>query len=361
MRLSTEEGLVRVGVVGTGFGSRTHIPVFQATPGMSVSAVASAHKRRAEKVAQKYNIPNAFDDYRELVELPEIDLVSVVTPPDLHCRVTMAALEAGKHILCEKPMAMDANESRIMLDKAREKGIIHLMNFEFRTEPVRQKMKQLIDEGYLGQLYLVHVSIFTSFWQDYSHIMRRWWFRSESGGGWLGALGSHFIDTLLYWFGDILEVSAHLDTLVSSRKVKGFEVPQNVDADDTFNLLVRFQNGASGVFVSSAVVHTTEMPRVVAYGSGGTLVLEGDCLYGSKRGETGMKKISIDDDEVVLPENIVFDPHYMPFTRWARLIAEAITCGQQLSPSFEDGLRCQEVMDAARLSSAEGKRVIITN
>ncbi|UCG82679.1 MAG: Gfo/Idh/MocA family oxidoreductase [Dehalococcoidia bacterium] len=361
MRLSTEETPVRVGVVGTGFGARTHIPVFQATPGICVSAVAGANKERAEKVAQKYNISHAFNDYRQLVELPEINLVSVVTPPNLHYPVVMAALEAGKHVLCEKPMAMDANESRVMLDKAREKGIIHLMNFEFRTVPVRKKMKLLIDEGYLGQLYLVHVSIFTNFWRDYSHIMRRWWFRSESGGGWLGALGFHFIDALLCWFGEMVEVSAQLDTLVTSLKVKDFEVPQNVDADDTFSLLVRFKNGASGVFASSAVAHTTEMPRVVAYGSEGTLVLEGDCLYGSRRGETEMKEITVGDDESVQTENIILDPHYVPFTRWVQHIAEAIPCGQQVSPSFEDGLRCQVVMDAARLSSTEGKRVIIIN
>ncbi len=354
-----QDGSIGVGVVGTGFGARTHIPVFQANPGISVLAVASAQKQRAERVAQKYNIPHAFGDYRQLVELPDIDLVSVVTPPNLHCPVTMAALEASKHVLCEKPMAMDANESRMMLDKAREKGIIHLMNFEFRTLPVRQKMKQLIDEGCLGQLYLVHVSILTNFWLVYSHIMRRWWFRRERGGGWLGALGSHFIDALLYWFGNIVEVSAQLDTSVKSLMVKDFEVPQNVDADDTFSLQVRFKNGASGVFASSSVAHTTEMPRVVAYGSEGTLVLEGDCLYGLKRGETTMKKIDVDDDEVELDEKIILDPHYVPFTRWTRQIAEAIPHRQQLSPSFEDGLRCQEVMDAARISSAEGKRIII--
>jgi predicted dehydrogenase len=336
-----------------------HIPVFQATPGITVVAVASSSRDRAERVAGKFGIPHAFDDYHELAQLPDLDLVAVATTPSFHCSVALAAVEAGKHVLCEKPMAMNADESQAMLTAARKKGVLHLMNFEFRTTPARQRMKQLIDGGYLGQIRHVHVSVFSGVFEEYGRYMRRWWFRQETGGGWLGGLGSHFIDALRYWFGEVEGVSAQLRTLVARRNVGDFDDPQDVDADDTFSLLLKFRNGASGAFTSSAVTSTPEDPRVSAYGSDGTLVLVGDCLYGARTGEGQLVEMPVDEDEAPGDESAVLDPHYIPFTRWARTIAGAIRAGRQLAPSFEDGLRCQQVMDAARRSSAEGRWVDI--
>ncbi len=175
----------------------------------------------------------------------------------------------------------------------------------------------------------------------------------------MGGLGSHFIDALRYWFGEVEGVSAQLRTLVARRNVSDFDDPQDVNADDAFSLLLRFRNGASGAFTSSAVTSTPEDPRVSAYGSDGTLVLVGDCLYGARTGEEKLVEIRADEDEAVEDGSAVLDPHYIPFTRWARTITRAIREGKQLAPSFEDGLRCQKVMDAARRSSAEGRWVAI--
>jgi predicted dehydrogenase len=349
---------LRIGIVGTGFGARVHIPVMQATPGVRVVAVASARKSRAAHIAAKFNIPEAFDDYRMLVQLPEVDLVSVVTPPPLHCPVSLEAIEAGKHVLCEKPMAMNAGESRAMLEKARENGVIHLMNFEFRTNPAHKKVKELVDGGYLGRLHQVHVTIITGVWTDFGHFHRNWWFRKDSGGGWLGALGSHFIDLLRFFFGDVSGVSAQLNTLTEKRKVADLEDQQNVSADDTFNLLLKFKNGAVGVFSSSAVIPAPGGPRIVAYGSEGTLVLEGDRLYGATKGETELVPIPVPESKPAVNLDLL-DPHYIPFSHWIKLIAESVPQGVQLSPNFEDGLRCQQVMDGARESAAKGKWVNI--
>jgi predicted dehydrogenase len=255
-------------------------------------------------------------------------------------------------------MAMNAGESRAMLEKAREKGVIHLMNFEFRTNPAHKKVKELVDSGYLGRLHQVHVTIITGVWKDFGHFHRNWWFRKDSGGGWLGALGSHFIDLLRFFFGDVSGVSAQLNTLTEKRKVADLEDQQNVSADDTFNLLLKFKNGAVGVFSSSAVIPAPGGPRIVAYGSEGTLVVEGDRLYGATKGETELVPIPVPESKPAVNLDLL-DPHYIPFSHWIKLIAESVPQGVQLSPNFEDGLRCQQVMDGARESAAKGKWVNI--
>ncbi len=345
---------VGIGVVGTGFGVRVQIPVFLNTPGAKVVAVCGARLDRAQQAASKFGVPKALDDYRKLVELPEVDLVSVITPPTLHYPVTMAALEAGKHVLCEKPFAMDVREARKMLAKAQERNLVNLVNFEFRQDPARVEMKRLIEEGFLGKLLHVHVAQFSSFWGQQETRSRRWWFRTESGGGWLGASGSHTIDAIRCWFGEISGVSAQLDTVVREHKVPDANGLQEGNADDAFFLLMRFASGASGVLASSAGIAAGGRALFEAYGAEGTLVLEGETLKAAKRGAGELKAMPVPPLKL---EPGVVDPHYGPFSLWAKKVVDAVREGNTLAPNFEDGLRSQEVIDAARLSAAQGRWV----
>src|SRR6266545_8135839 len=109
---------VRVGVIGTGFGANVQVPGFKCVSGVEVVAITSAHLDRAQAVAAQHAIPHAYDDYREMLRDLELDLVSVVSPPYLHHEMTLAALEAGAHVLCEKPFAMDLGEALAMRDAA---------------------------------------------------------------------------------------------------------------------------------------------------------------------------------------------------------------------------------------------------
>ncbi len=358
-----EERLVKVGVVGLGYGGRVHVPLLKGTPGVKVEAVADINLERAQRLAAKYGIPHVFEDYHELVQLPELDLVSVATPPNMHCEITLAAMEAGKHVLCEKPIAMDVGDSRTMLNEAKKRGALHFMNFEYRCSPAWRKVKQLYSEGYLGRLHQVQISSFSGTWLDTSLPWYQWWFRKESMGGWLAGLAPHYIDGIRYWFGEIKEVSAQLSTIVKQRHMEGFDDIQDVDADDTFNLLLKLENGASVVFSSSAVVETPVVPRLVAYGSDGTLVLEGDSevvgahIYGSRKGEKEL--VEIPNDEPPIDIGVPIDSRLLPNIPWFRAIADAVREGRKLTPDFEDGLRCQEVMDAAWRSAEEGRWVEI--
>ncbi len=346
---------IGVGVIGTGFGVRVQIPVWARTPGARVVAVCSHDAARAHAVAERFGIPHATTDPRQLAQLPDVDLVSVVTPPYLHHDGVIAAIEAGKHVLCEKPFAMDAAQGREMLDRARARGVIHLVNYEFRTVPARAEMRRLVHEGFLGVLGHVHVTAFGDFIRATHGRISPWWFQAKSGGGWLGASGSHTIDTLRFVFGDITGVGAQLDTLVKEPHILGGGTVKS-EVDDTFFLLFRFASGAMGAYLAGAATATGGPPmRIEAYGSEGTLVLEGDRLLAAKAGQA-LAEAPVPAPDV--PRDIA-DPHYVPFTVWTRRIVEAVRAGRQIAPDFEDGWRSQQVIDAARRSAIEGRWVSI--
>src|SRR5690349_8626218 len=115
---------LRVGVIGTGFGSLVQIPAFQRTPGVDVVAVASGHEARARQVATRFGLAAAYGDYRQMLAEQELDLVSIVTPPYLHHEMALAAFERGFNVLCEKPFAMHLGQAREMLRAARAAGVV---------------------------------------------------------------------------------------------------------------------------------------------------------------------------------------------------------------------------------------------
>src|SRR5206468_3027802 len=140
---------LRVGIVGTGFGARVQVPGFRAA-GYEVTAICSAHAERARAVAEQAGIPAAVATVSDLVERDDVDVVSVTSPPTLHREHTLAALAAGKHVICEKPMARDSREAREMLAAAERAGVVHAIDHEFRYTPARSKVKELLEARAAG-------------------------------------------------------------------------------------------------------------------------------------------------------------------------------------------------------------------
>src|SRR5437773_296839 len=138
---------IRIGIIGAGFARTTQIPGFKNCKGARIVAIASAHREHAEEVAQEFDIPNVESDWRTLVARDDIDLVSIVTPVVTHCEMALAALDAGKAVLCEKPMAMNAEEALRMTERARAVGVLALIDHELRFLPGRLKMRELLRRG----------------------------------------------------------------------------------------------------------------------------------------------------------------------------------------------------------------------
>ena len=143
MKRLSDNKTIGVGIVGAGFARTTQIPGFRNCPGARIVAITSRHRERAQAVADEFGIEHVANDWKELVARDDVDLVSVVTPPSTHMEITLAALEHGKAVLCEKPMAMDATEARRMTDRASEAGVLALIDHELRFLNSRRQIRAM--------------------------------------------------------------------------------------------------------------------------------------------------------------------------------------------------------------------------
>ena len=197
--------MVRVGVIGTGVGI-AHIEAFRRVPGVAIAAVCSAQAGRAAAVAGRFGIPLATADYRELLR-PEVDAIVIATPPALHAPMGLAAIAAGKHVLCEKPLATTIAEAISLRDAARRAGVVHMLNHQVRFVPPFARAKQLVDAGYLGDLAVADTWCLANpidYLRDAEASTSKagWYTDATQGGGMLAAAaGPHLIDMLL-WYGD---------------------------------------------------------------------------------------------------------------------------------------------------------------
>jgi predicted dehydrogenase len=344
---------VGIGVVGTGFGARVQIPVWAQVPGVRVVSVCSGDLERARRVAEKSGAPHSTADVSELAAHPEVDLVCVTTPPHRHRPEVLAALAAGKHVLCEKPFALDAAEALEMLERARAARVLALVDFEFRMLPVRAELRRLLREGALGELRHVHQTGIADFLHRVDGGYGAWWYRRENGGGWLGAAASHDVDNLRFLFGEVAEVCALLDTRVPRARARGGAELAS-DVDDTCFVLLRFADGTPAALLTGAgAVGRVPGGRLEVHGSRGSLVLDGGRLLMAEPGAE-LRELPVPRADVGAA---LADPHYVPFVLWARSIAQAIRGGGRLVPDFEDGFRNQLVLDAARRSARERRWV----
>jgi predicted dehydrogenase len=342
---------LRVGIVGTGFGARVQVPGFRAA-GFDVTAICSARLDHARTAAEQAGIPVAVDSVADLVGRDDVDVVCVASPPTLHREHTLAALASGKHVICEKPMARDSAEAREMLATAERVGVVHAIDHEFRYTPARSKVKELIDAHAIGEMRLALVMEMTGALVDPARPRQEWWLRRDRAGGLLGAIGSHWIDSLIWWLGAVERVSSELGISTQERPTTdGGSV--RVTADDTAQVLLRMSSGAiATIQLSSAVHHPSR--RVILYGSDGTIVLGGDGRVLLARGSGGLAEI--------LPAS-TNDGAFPDLARRVREHIEAGPTGKADAPhpTFADGLRVQEVMDAAYRSAEVGAAVAVAS
>jgi predicted dehydrogenase len=149
---------VRVGVIGTSwFADGYHVPWLKSHPKAVVSAICGRNQVRAEEVAKKHAIPQVFSDFSAMIDKADLDAVVIIAPDDLHYPMTMCALDAGLHVLCEKPLARTAAEAKEMYEKAQRAGVIHMTFFTWRWMAHHQYLKQLVDSGYIGRCYFCQI------------------------------------------------------------------------------------------------------------------------------------------------------------------------------------------------------------
>ena len=356
---------LRVGVVGVGFGATVHIPAWQAE-GAEVVAVCAPRRERAGAAAERFGIPHVFTDYREMLGLDSLDAVSVATPITLHHPVVMAALEAGHHVLCEKPFATDQALAREMWLLARRRGRTAMLAHEFRFASARTRVKELLDTGYVGPLQMAVLRLLrgpTSAQPPRAHAPQR--DDAAQGAGHLGALGSHYVDCLRHWFGEIDTVSGQVFTHRPERTLPDTGRSVMADADDTFTFTVHFTQGGWATMTASSVAGFGSGATIEIYGRDGTLVTPQSgvnppshgTLLGAKLGEEALAELPIPArlESFADPR----DDRLMPFRLLVREFLRGVDEGTSPSPNFYDGFRCQQILDAVRESSRTGCSVTI--
>lgn len=337
---------VRVGVVGAGFGARVHIPAFRSIDGVDVVALCDTDALRLSAVVEEHQLPLAFSDYGQMLESGAIDAVALAAPPDIHHTMAVAAIEAGLHILCEKPMAVSAAEARDLEQMVRDSSICHGVAFHRRYEPARQRMKELIEQGFVGQLHSISVIVYQSALRPNLPDPGSWTAYQERGGGVLSTVASHYVDQLRWWFGDIHAASGLTHIAVQAPAASGFGDASEINADDNTAFVLRFASGAIGSVSISFSAAADVGEEVIISGSDGMLALQDiDRIVGARRGDSVRS--------VMKGNGARRDSRKMEIAAFRALVTDwlrALRSGEPFTPSFEDGARVQEVIDAVAQS-----------
>jgi predicted dehydrogenase len=351
----------RVGIIGVGFGAQVYVPAF-VSEGWEVAALCSRDAQKAGKAAAAAGIAEVHTDPLELIRRDDISAVGIVTPPSAHDALAIAALECGKHVLCEKPFALDAGRGRAMAQAARDSGKTAMVGHEFRHTPQRAFIKQLITEGYIGRFQLCTLELFLDRYVTREPRALSWMARRADGGGILGALGSHYIDGLRHWFGDVAAASGRLLRLRPQVADAATGRVVAAETDDAFTFTLEFAQGGIATMVASFAATPARGARIAVMGDEGTLIAEqpgpnpteDGVVIGSRHGSplqplpTPSQYTPFQDDR---------DHRLMAFRLLVRDFTRGIDEGTSPAPNFDDGLKCQQVMDAIRESSETGRTV----
>lgn len=259
---------VRVGVVGSGFVAEIHADsIARHVRGARLTAVASPTPGHAEAFAKRFGVAHACTDYRELVEHPEVDLVLIACPNDLHCEVTLAAADAAKHVICEKPLCRSLDEADQMIAACAEAGVLLCYAEELCFAPKYVRLKQLLDEGAVGRVYLLKQS------EKHDGPHKPWFWNVErSGGGVALDMGCHALQFFRWLLNGAraLSVYADMGTFVHAERTAG---------DDNSILLTRFEGGVQTIAEESWAKPGGMDDRAEAYGNEG--VIYADLLHGN--------------------------------------------------------------------------------
>ncbi len=352
---------IGIGIIGSGgIALANHIPGFATCPDTKVVALCDADKGALERATKQTGLTATYTDYRELLKREDVHAVVIATPNHIHAPIALAAISAGKHVLCEKPIAMDFAESMQMLRAAEKANVRHMTAFTYRFVPAMRYMAHLVHGGAIGQPYHFRVNRF----QDWGNRNLGWrQIKKFCATGEMGDMLSHRFDYGHLLFGPLARLVGYTRRFLNERG------GQPADVEDWVSVLGDFKNGATGNFESTKLATGRgEGGKSQDYcevnGSDGTLVYylgKPHELQVGKRGESELKTTAVPDQFLKVP-NSPRDPRAgdplvtFRYDQDFEFIA-AIREKRQCWPSFLDGARTQAVIDAVLQSEKTGKWV----
>ena len=342
---------IGVGMLGYAFMGKAHSRAFHdvlllAPPLVpELISISGRHRERLEEARAQYGWAEAVTNWREQVTDARVALFDNGGPNNLHAEPTIEAARNGKHVLCEKPLGLDAAEAHEMWRAAEDAGVVHMCGFNYRFVPAIRRARELVDSGALGEIVHFRARYLQSWgWEAPTDIWR--FDRAQAGTGALGDLGAHIVDLARYLCGEVAAVSATVRTFVEGHEV-----------DDAFVATVEFENGAIGTLESSRLaLGRVNQNTFELNGSRGSIAFDLERF----------DELLVSDGGAYKSERVTGD--WWPpghglgwgdtFTLEVQLLLEAIAAGSSVSPhgaTFEDGYRVAEVCDAV-LRSAESER-----
>jgi predicted dehydrogenase len=350
---------IDVAILGTNFGQKIHRPALESLGNMQVTALYHRSLATAQAMAKDAGL-RAFNSVAGAIE--SVQAVAISTPPFAHFEMAKAAIEAGKPVFLEKPIALTAPEGRVLYRLAQEKKVAVAVDFEFRFIPAWLRLKELLEENYVGRLRYVKVDWLGASRADADRAWN-WYAQKEMGGGTLGSIGSHAFDYIHWLFGPSRRLSARLSTVILSRPDGAVRRP--VTSDDVCNITLEQPDGTPIQVCLSAVTNQGRGHFVEIYGDRGTLVLGNPSQTDYIHGFTLMGRQGSGELEVLeVPDRLAFsqtfsDGRIAPIARvMEQWVANFGTPGA-LVPGLREGVYAQLLMDCCQDSNLSGRWVEI--
>jgi len=363
---------VRIALLGTGFTLHTQLPAFRQVPQALVTHLVGRDLHKTQRLAAQHGIEHAGISVTEVLHSGAVDLVCVTTPVDLHRSMAEECLRAGVAVLCEKPMALNAQEAESMCAVADDSACLALIDHQLRFSPNLVRLRRLLRDGYIGKPMHVEVALRVGGHLDPRRV-HNWWSEEARGGGVLGALGSHMIDLLRWTLGEVHSVCGSHHTFVADRPMADSLQRRSVTSDDhaAFWLVLGEHRVHASVTVS-VVAHATDALRLEVSGRNGMLRIDADShLWGSRRDPEMVAPQQTHSPELLDAENplSIEQRRHVPdsvfgqaFAIYAGHLVRGIAENRErpwqdgplrAAATFHDGLGVQRVLDALRRSHRE--------
>ena len=347
--------LIRILILGTGGMANAHAEAYAAMDGITLVAGVDRDPDRLAAFNAKYGIPHGFDSVEAAIAWGGFDAVSNVTPDAVHHPTTLPLLRAGKHVLCEKPLALNHADAEEMTQAACDAGVVNMVNLTYRNVPAIIEAARLVQDGAIGSVRHFEASYLQSWltqdtWGDWKTESQWLWRLSQKHGsmGVLGDVGVHILDFATLVAGsDAAQVSSRLTTFEKApgNKIGDYEL----DANDSMTMQVALANGAVGVIHASRMAsgHINDL-RLRIFGTQGGL----DVRF--ENNESQLRACLSPDLKSATWQEMAVPPVQTNYTRFVQAVRE----GQQVLPDFARGARLQKALDAAVRSDASGQKDI---
>jgi predicted dehydrogenase len=362
---------IRVGIIGAnvnyGWGSSAHIPALKALPDFEITAVCTSRQTTADETARRFSIPLAFHDPAKLAQHPNVDLVSICVRVPFHYQLGMLALDAGKHVFCEWPLAATTEQAREMLALAERKGVRHLVGLQARGAPPLNLVRDLIADGYIGKPLSCTMIVATPNWGSVFTSSRAYLADRSTGATLMTIPGGHSIDALCYCLGEFKRISSFVAT--QRRKVKNIETGEMLEMTSPDQVLLsgELESGAlASVHVKGGAASSIGFVFEIQ-GTEGDLVIEpvrrrpGSSVQiselsvkGSRQGKA-LEDLQLPQDYRWVPESVAAGPPFNVAQLFARM-AEGIRARKPASPDFALAVKRHHLLDQIQKASDTGQQ-----